>query len=130
VPVLASSAEKWSVVDPNGEVQTAFRNPRTGMFTGGHRSSANDNIREQLMDVALQVAGFTYAQGDSFRRVLKHPKHPAERTFHDNFSTGAVDNGYSRSDAEELYQHIAKFGGAYFNKSHAIAYGMIVYQLM
>jgi len=86
--------------------------------------------QEQLMEFALRVAGFTYAQGDSFRRVLKQPKHPDQQTFHDIFSAGVVDNGYSRSEAERLYQHIAKFGGAYFNKSHAIAYGMIVYQLM
>ena len=86
--------------------------------------------QEQLMDIALQVAGFTYAQGDSFRRVLKQPKHPDQPTFRDNFSAGVVANGYSQTEAEALYQHIAKFGGAYFNKSHAIAYGMLVYQLM
>ncbi|UZJ45953.1 RHS repeat-associated core domain-containing protein [Marinimicrobium sp. C6131] len=34
--------EKWSGVDSNGEVQSAFKNPRTGKWTGGHRSSKND----------------------------------------------------------------------------------------
>ena len=36
--------EKWTGVDSDGEVQTAFRNPRTGKWTGGHPSSVNDKF--------------------------------------------------------------------------------------
>lgn len=34
--------EKWTGVDSNGEHQSAFKNPRTGKWTGGHRSSKSD----------------------------------------------------------------------------------------
>ncbi|MCG8486489.1 MAG: RHS repeat-associated core domain-containing protein, partial [Chromatiales bacterium] len=34
--------EKWTGVDSDGKYQSAFRNPRTGKWTGGHESSKND----------------------------------------------------------------------------------------
>jgi uncharacterized protein RhaS with RHS repeats len=34
--------EKWSEVDADGIIQTGFRNPTTGKWTGGHPSSQND----------------------------------------------------------------------------------------
>ena len=80
------------------------------------------------MDVACDVAGFSYAKGDSFRRALKHPAHPGLPAFRTDFISGAVDRGYSHSDAEYIYQGIAKFGDAYFTKAHAVAYAMVVYQ--
>ena len=84
--------------------------------------------QEQLMDVACDVAGFSYAKGDSFRRALKHPAHPGLAAFRRDFISGAVDRGYSHPDAEYIYQGIAKFGDAYFTKAHAVAYAMVVYQ--
>jgi len=34
--------EKWSGTDSDGVIQTAFKNPKTGKYTGGHESSKND----------------------------------------------------------------------------------------
>jgi len=81
------------------------------------------------MDVVHQVAGFSYAQTDSFRRALKQLEHPADNTLREAFTSGAVERGYPASEANAIYEHIAKFGTAYFTKAHAIAYGMLVYQL-
>ena len=36
--------EKWSGVDSDGVIQSAFKNPKTGKWTGGHRSSKNDKF--------------------------------------------------------------------------------------
>ena len=34
--------EKWSGVDSDGTIQSGFKNPKTGKWTGGHESSKNE----------------------------------------------------------------------------------------
>ncbi len=34
--------EKWTGIDSDGKYQSAFRNPKTGKWTGGHESSKNN----------------------------------------------------------------------------------------
>src|SRR3546814_7849266 len=41
------------------------------------------------------------------------------------FVDGAAERGTRKRDAEELFDHIAKFAGYGFNKSHAAAYSQI-----
>src|SRR3546814_10593514 len=44
------------------------------------------------------------------------------------FVDGAAERGTRKRDAEELFDHIAKFAGYGFNKSHAAAYSLVAYQ--
>ena len=45
-----------------------------------------------------------------------------------NFVSGCLENKINKSQAENLFNEIAKFAGYGFNKSHAAAYAMIAYQ--
>ena len=45
------------------------------------------------------------------------------------FVHGALSKGYKQEDAETVYDYIEKFANYGFNKSHAVAYAMLSYQL-
>ena len=46
-----------------------------------------------------------------------------------DFLRGAKERGYSAETAEHLFGLISEFAGYGFNKSHAVAYSLIAYQL-
>ena len=43
--------------------------------------------------------------------------------------TAQLSKGYKQEDAETVYDYIEKFANYGFNKSHAVAYAMLSYQL-
>ena len=47
----------------------------------------------------------------------------------EEFISGALKNGYEKNQAEYIFGLIEKFADYGFNKAHAIAYGLIGYQL-
>ncbi|TLG79891.1 DNA polymerase III subunit alpha [Vagococcus zengguangii] len=85
--------------------------------------------QEQIMQVAAKMAGFTLGQADILQRaVSKKVKHVLEQQ-RQNFIDGSVANGYSPQVAEEVYQYIEKFANYGFNRSHAMAYSFVGYQM-
>lgn len=84
--------------------------------------------QEQVMHIAHKIAGFSFAQGDSFCRVLKNTNQEAIFIQKNKFIDGAMNFGLLQADAIGLFDHIALSGPRYFNKSHAVAYAMIAYQ--
>ena len=47
----------------------------------------------------------------------------------DKFVTNAINNGYSKEKALEIYQLILNFASYGFNKSHSVAYSIISYKM-
>lgn len=84
--------------------------------------------QEQVMQMAVVLAGFTAAQADNLRKAMgkKIPEIlEKERT---NFINGAVANKVKKEIAEKTFDNIVKFGGYGFNKSHSTAYGIVSYR--
>jgi DNA polymerase-3 subunit alpha len=84
--------------------------------------------QEQVMQMAVVLAGFTAAQADNLRKAMgkKIPEIlEKERT---NFSNGAIVNKVKKEIAEKVFDNIVKFGGYGFNKSHSTAYGIVSYR--
>src|SRR5690606_34866165 len=46
----------------------------------------------------------------------------------DKFISGALEKGYSREDAQKVFELIEPFAGYAFNKAHSYSYGTIAYQ--
>ncbi len=84
--------------------------------------------QEQTMKIAQIAAGFSLAEADVLRKAMSKKKSDELQAMHGKFISGCISNGYTEEQAEDLFQHILKFGGYGFNKSHAVAYGMIAYQ--
>jgi DNA polymerase-3 subunit alpha len=84
--------------------------------------------QEQVMQIARKVAGFTLAQADILRRAMGKKKIMVMAKQRELFLSGASKNGYSREDAERIFDLLIPFAGYGFNKSHATAYSILAYQ--
>ncbi len=85
--------------------------------------------QEQVMLTAEKAAGFSLGKADVLRKAMSKKKEEEIRALKDDFVNGCVRNGYVRENAENLFALIAKFGGYGFNKSHAVAYSLVAYQM-
>ena len=84
--------------------------------------------QEQSMRTAEIAAGFTLAEADLMRKAMSKKKEQEILNMKDAFLSGCRKNGYSDEKAEELFRLVLKFGGYGFNKSHAVAYGLVAWQ--
>ncbi|HEX9800586.1 MAG TPA: DNA polymerase III subunit alpha [Thermoanaerobaculia bacterium] len=84
--------------------------------------------QEQVMQIAVTIAGFTMAEADVLRKAMgkKKPEVMAEQK--QKFADGAAAKGFAREKAEELWNLIEPFAGYGFNKSHSVAYAMLAYK--
>ena len=84
--------------------------------------------QEQVMQIAQVVAGYSLGGADLLRRAMgkKKPEEMvAQRAI---FTEGALKNGLTERQANELFDLLEKFAGYGFNKSHAAAYALVAYQ--
>ena len=85
--------------------------------------------QEQVMQAASEMAGFTLGEADILRRAIGKKNSDAIAAQKEKFVQGALTKGYKQEDAETVYDYIEKFANYGFNKSHAVAYAMLSYQL-
>ncbi|MBC7254130.1 MAG: DNA polymerase III subunit alpha [Actinobacteria bacterium] len=84
--------------------------------------------QEQVMRLAVELAGYSMAEADGLRAVVAKSKAEEMKFHRDKFIGGMVSRGYPRSLAEKLFDLISHFGEYGFNKSHSTAYAVISYQ--
>ena len=86
--------------------------------------------QEQVMRIAIDVAGFSAADSDGFRRAMgTWRSSKAMEKLHARFVDGCVTkSGLTVEQAEELYRQAAAFASFGFNKSHAAAFARTAYE--
>ena len=84
--------------------------------------------QEQVMLIAVAVAGFTMAEADTLRKAMGKKKADVMAKMKEKFVSGAAERGHPREKAAELWDYIEPFAGYGFNKSHSVAYAMVAYQ--
>ena len=86
--------------------------------------------QEQVMRIAIEVAGFSPAESDGFRRAMGTWRSTREmEKLHAQFVEGALRQpGMSEDDAEELFRQVAAFASFGFAKSHAAAFARTAYE--
>ncbi|HVV89890.1 MAG TPA: error-prone DNA polymerase, partial [Solirubrobacterales bacterium] len=86
--------------------------------------------QEQVLEVAMEFAGFTAAQAESLRRAMSRKRSEEEiEKHHRDFVDGAVaESGASPELAERIWQKIQGFAGFGFPKAHSAAFGLLAYQ--
>jgi len=86
--------------------------------------------QEQVMRIAIDVAGFTPAGSDAFRRAMGTWRSSREmEKLHVAFVEGCIrGRGMVRDDAEELFRQCAAFASFGFAKSHAAAFARTAYE--
>jgi error-prone DNA polymerase len=86
--------------------------------------------QEQVMKIAIDVAGFSAAESDGFRRAMGTWRSSKEmEKLHKRFVDGCVNGpGLTADQAEELFRQVAAFASFGFNKSHAAAFARTAYE--
>jgi DNA polymerase III alpha subunit len=86
--------------------------------------------QEQVMKIAIDVAGFSAAESDGFRRAMGTWRSSREmEKLHARFVDGCMTgNGLTEEQAEELFRQVAAFASFGFNKSHAAAFARTAYE--
>lgn len=83
--------------------------------------------QEQIMQIAVLIAGFTYGEADMLRRAMGKKDQQSLQSLRGKFIDGAQSRGYAHAFAEEVYDYIQKFEAYGFVKSHAVSYSKISY---
>jgi DNA polymerase-3 subunit alpha len=85
--------------------------------------------QEQVMQIAVDVAGYTYPESDALRKKISKSKGKEEvEKDRDKFVKGCVEFGkLSLEVANKLFDSIVDFGRYCFNKSHATTYSLVSY---
>ncbi len=84
--------------------------------------------QEQVMNIARTIAGYSLGGADMLRRAMGKKKVSEMDRHREIFRKGAIENGYDEQKALDLFELMANFAAYGFNKSHAVAYGLIAYQ--
>jgi error-prone DNA polymerase len=87
--------------------------------------------QEQVLRVAHDLAGMSYAEADGFRRAMTHDRTEDEMgKMRLSFIRCAMKKGVKRDVAEEVFGHLAAFAAYGFCKAHAAAYAVLSYQTL
>ena len=87
--------------------------------------------QEQVMQVAVDLAGFTRAEADHLRKAMGKKDKDKMAEMRQKWIDGCKTNvGMEERQAGSLFDKIEAFAGYGFNKSHATAYSIISYWTM
>ncbi len=84
--------------------------------------------QEQVMQVAVRMAGYTMGEADTLRKVMGKKIRELLPPHRKKFVEGAVARGYEPKTAEQIFDLIVPFADYGFNASHACAYAFVAYQ--
>ncbi|CAH1852023.1 DNA polymerase III subunit alpha [Convivina intestini] len=85
--------------------------------------------QEQVMRVAEAYAGFTLGQADVLRSAMSKKKLAQMESMKVLFIKGAVQKGHPQTEAEKIFSYIDEFANYGFNRSHAVAYTKLAFEL-
>ncbi|MBA4170143.1 MAG: hypothetical protein H0X68_07030 [Chloroflexi bacterium] len=84
--------------------------------------------QEQVMQVAIEVCGYTATEADIFRKAMgSHRSHAKMQAERGRFVGGAMHTGLTEKDAEALFQKCSAFAEFGFARAHAAAFAKISY---
>lgn len=81
--------------------------------------------QEQVMQIAQRVAGFTMGEADNLRHVIAKKKMDKMPGMERQFKTGAVNNGFSTEEANNIWESLIGFARYGFNRAHATSYAVL-----
>ena len=93
------------------------------------RSYGIITYQDDVLMVAIEIAGYTWLEADSLRKAMGK-KIPAEMEAQkQKFIDGCIDHGkITKQKAEAIWKLIEPFAAYGFNKAHAASYGKVAYQ--
>ncbi len=85
--------------------------------------------QEQIMRAAVDIAGYTNSEADGLRKAISKKKQKQLIEHRSKFVSGASESGTMPAEiADRVFENWLEFARYGFNKSHAVAYGVISVQ--
>jgi error-prone DNA polymerase len=85
-------------------------------------------FQEQLMQMAIDVAGFTPSESDELRQAMGSKRSAARmESLKERLFSGMAERGISGEIAEEIYQKMKAFSNYGFPESHSVSFAYLVY---
>ncbi len=86
--------------------------------------------QEQVIRLAVEVAGMSYAEADGLRRCMsyKNPGSETMESYRTSFMEGAMRRGVPEKLAGEVFDRIASFAGYAFCKAHSASFALESFQ--
>jgi error-prone DNA polymerase len=85
--------------------------------------------QDQVLEVAIEMGGFTPGQADQFRRSMSRRRsREAMERFRTAFVEGAGHKGVSPKESGDVFDKLCAFSEFGFPKSHAYAFAVLAYQ--
>ena len=86
-------------------------------------------FQEQIMKIAQEYSGMSYGRADLLRRAITADKLVIVNEMRKEFFQGAIERERDSQEIEKVFSILFESAQYGFNKSHAIAYANIGYQL-
>jgi len=85
-------------------------------------------FQEQLMQMAIDVAGFTAAEADQLRQAMGSKRsHRRMEQLRARFYAGMATNGITGEIADQIFDKLAAFANFGFPESHSVSFAYLVY---
>lgn len=124
-PLASGGTAQW-IERKNGREAVSVPHP---VFTDILDNSLGVVVyQEQIMRICREVGNFSWADTSDLRRAIS--KSLGVEFFNQwgaKFIDGATANGLLATDAAGIWHGLSQYGSWAFNRSHAVAYGMISY---
>jgi error-prone DNA polymerase len=86
-------------------------------------------FQDQVLDVAIALAGFTVGEAEGLRRAMSRRRSRAAlEAYRARFLEGAARKGVEPGTAEHVFDKLVGFSEFGFPKSHAAAFALLAYQ--
>ena len=126
---LKSSMDKVYLARRHGQQPVSYTHPKLAAALG--ETLGVILYQEQVLRVAHDLAGMSYAEADGFRRAMTHDRTNDEmEKMRLSFISSAMKNNVKRGVAEEVFEHLSAFAAYGFCKAHAAAYAVLSYQTL
>ncbi len=85
-------------------------------------------FQEQLMQIAIDVAGFSPAEADQLRQAMGSKRSDRRMAaLRERFDAGLAERGITGSVAEAIWDKLAAFANYGFPESHSVSFAYLVY---
>lgn len=87
--------------------------------------------QEQIQQICVNIGGMTWGDADKVMKMIGGQSQSADakaefernkKELHDKFVKGAIENGLTKSDAEDMFNTMLVYS---FNKGHACGYSLV-----
>jgi error-prone DNA polymerase len=109
-----------------GDEPVTYLHPRLEPIL--HRTLGVPLFQEQLMEMAVAIAGFSPAEADELRQAMAAKRSELRMMkLKSRFYAGMAQNGIVGAPADQLFDALSAFANFGFPESHAVSFAHLVY---